>query len=172
MHPTPEPEDRAGAVPTEARDAAPTPETPAPASARTRDPVAPIQGWPLETRRPAPRGPRLSIGARGEALAAGYLAGVGMNILARNWHSKYGELDLVARDGATLVAVEVKTRTGTQYGDPLTAITAQKVSRLRRLLLEWVRVHAPRTDTLRVDAIGIVIRPGRSPRIDHIRGIS
>lgn len=113
-----------------------------------------------------------TLGARGETIAAAYLEGLGYRILARNWRSRCGELDLIVRDGETLVAVEVKTRSGDGYGSPLEAITAQKMSRLRKLLLEWVRgsdIHGAR---LRVDAIGITVRTDERPRIDHLQGVS
>ncbi len=53
---------------------------------------------------------RMRLGRRGENLAALLLQSKGYDILARNWRSKAGELDIVARDGARLVFVEVKTR--------------------------------------------------------------
>lgn len=112
------------------------------------------------------------LGARGEALAAGYLEGLGFRILDRNWRNRHGELDLVAREGQALVAIEVKTRSGTGYGGPLEAITARKSARLRRLLLDWARAHEAHAPLLRVDAIGIVLRRGEAPRIEHLRGIS
>ncbi|MCW2288123.1 putative endonuclease [Leucobacter luti] len=115
---------------------------------------------------------QLTLGARGEAVAADFLATLGYRILDRNWHSRYGELDLVVRDGDALVAVEVKTRGGEKFGDPLTAITARKVGRLRRLLFEWVRTHQERSKELRIDAVGITILPGQQPQVDHLRGIS
>ncbi|GAA1633607.1 YraN family protein [Leucobacter chromiireducens] len=114
----------------------------------------------------------LTLAARGEALAAEYLAHQGFAILDRNWHSRYGEIDLLAREGSTVIAVEVKTRSGTGFGDPLTAITARKAARLRRLLFEWLRAQRVRSEHLRIDAVGIVLRPGRAPQIDHLRGIS
>lgn len=112
------------------------------------------------------------LGIRGEAIAAAYLEERGYRILARNWRCRYGELDLVARDGGSVVAVEVKTRGGTGYGSPLEAITARKSARLRRLLLEWARESAERHAPLRVDAIGITLLPGALPRIEHLKGIS
>lgn len=128
-----------------------------------------------------------TVGARGEAIAAAYLEGLGFRILDRNWHSRYGELDLVVVDDGALVAVEVKTRTGLGYGHPLQAITQRKADRLRRLLLDWCRSSEanatgfvddtghparPWWEHLRVDAIGIVLHPGASPSIEHLRGIS
>ncbi|QIM18702.1 YraN family protein [Leucobacter coleopterorum] len=112
------------------------------------------------------------LGARGEAIAAGYLEGLGFRILERNWRNRSGELDLIARDGDTLVAVEVKTRSGTGYGNPLEAITTQKMARLRRLLLDWVRAAGERGVGLRVDAVGVTLHGDDRPRIDHLRGIS
>ncbi|QIK62238.1 YraN family protein [Leucobacter viscericola] len=126
--------------------------------------------------RTATHPPRTShnqqLGARGETIAAGYLEGLGFRILERNWRNSSGELDIIARDGGTLVAVEVKTRSGTGYGNPLEAITVQKMTRLRRLLLDWVRAAGMRGAELRVDAVGITLRGDERPRIDHLRGIS
>lgn len=112
------------------------------------------------------------LGARGESLAAAYLEERGYRILDRNWRNRHGELDLIARDRDTLVAVEVKTRSGLGYGPPLAAITARKASRIRRLLLDWIRDHEAHAPKLRVDAIGITMRERESPRIDHLRGIA
>ena len=113
-----------------------------------------------------------TLGAQGEAIAGDYLEGLGCRILDRNWRNRYGELDLVVADRSVVVAVEVKTRSGTGYGSPLEAVTARKAARLRRLLLDWVRAHARSASGLRVDVIGIVLRSGVAPQIDHLRGIS
>ncbi len=113
------------------------------------------------------------LGAHGERLAAEYLQGLGCRVLDRNWRSgRQGELDLVVRDGGSIVAVEVKTRSGSGYGTPFESITALKVARLRRLLLGWVREHQPGARGLRVDAVSVTLRPNEAPRIEHLRGIS
>lgn len=114
-----------------------------------------------------------ALGARGEALAEQFLIEQGFRLIDKNWRCRYGELDLLMRDGDSYVAVEVKTRTSVRYGTPLEAITAQKASRLRRLLLEWIREHGVRGAKLRVDGVGVIVSPdGSEPRIDHLRGIS
>lgn len=119
-----------------------------------------------------PRPHNRDVGAQGERLAAEYLETLGYRVIARNWRDgRAGELDLIVRDGDCIVAVEVKTRSGAGYGHPLEAITALKASRLRRLLLSWVRAHAPGVARLRVDAIGITLRRGEQARIDHLQGI-
>lgn len=114
-----------------------------------------------------------ALGAQGEEIAARYLEHRGYRLLARNWRDgRRGELDLIARDGGSIVAVEVKTRSGTGYGHPLEAVTARKAGRLRRLLLSWARQNRPGAARLRVDAVGITLRPGEQPRIDHLQGIA
>lgn len=125
------------------------------------------------TMKTTPASHNRTLGVEGETLAAAHLEQHGYRILARNWRCRYGELDIVAHDGETVVAVEVKTRSGEGYGSPLEAITAQKASRLRRLLLEWARESGRRRSPLRIDAIGIMLHAGGAePRIEHLRGIS
>jgi putative endonuclease len=71
-----------------------------------------------------------SLGKWGETIAADYLQENGYSIIARNWKSPYGELDIIARRMDTLSFVEVKTRTGRSYGWPEEAITLQKQEHL------------------------------------------
>ncbi len=128
----------------------------------------PTKTAPQDPERPT----RSALGALGESLAAEYLEECGYRILARNWRDgRRGELDLIVRDGDCAVAVEVKTRSGIGYGNPLESITARKAARLRRLLLAWARQSQPGTARLRVDAIGITLCAGERPRIDHLAGI-
>lgn len=126
------------------------------------------------THNQYPIGRNRELGIRGEQLAARYLEdSLGCELLAQNWRSgRQGELDLVVRDRDSIVAVEVKTRSGLGYGSPLESITSIKAERLRRLLLSWVREHRPAAKALRIDAIGITMLPGEAPLIDHLRGIA
>ena len=64
-------------------------------------------------------------------------------MLARNWRSRSGELDLVARRGAELVFCEVKSRSGSAYGHPYEAVGRAKQLRIRRLATEWLRAARP-----------------------------
>jgi putative endonuclease len=72
-----------------------------------------------------------SAGARAEELAARFLARHGLDVVARNFRTRYGEIDLIARDGATLVFVEVRLRTSRRFGGAVASITAAKRERLR-----------------------------------------
>ena len=76
---------------------------------------------------------RKATGARGEAIAARYLQRAGYEIVTTNWRCRRGEIDLIARDGATLVFVEVRTRRSADLGSPEESITAAKQRRLRQL---------------------------------------
>lgn len=69
-------------------------------------------------------------GARAEALAAEYLVRQGLTIVRRNFRTRFGEIDLIARDGGTLVFVEVRMRRSRSYGGAVESITASKRARL------------------------------------------
>lgn len=69
-------------------------------------------------------------GQAAEQAAADYLAARGLRLLERNWRCKGGEIDLVMRDGATLVFVEVRARTGSGFGGAAASITAAKRGRV------------------------------------------
>ncbi|MFC4158313.1 YraN family protein [Chitinimonas lacunae] len=69
-------------------------------------------------------------GQAAENLAAHYLAEQGVEIVARNWRCRFGEIDLIGRDGDTLVFVEVRQRGSGRYGDAAASITAAKQARL------------------------------------------
>ncbi|MGD8401176.1 MAG: YraN family protein [Bacillota bacterium] len=72
-----------------------------------------------------------TFGTWGEQLAADYLQNAGYEIVCRNYRCRYGELDLVCREGGVWCFVEVKVRRSTQYGNGLQAITASKKRHLR-----------------------------------------
>ncbi len=81
---------------------------------------------------------RQTLGKRGEDLACGELERRGYAILARRFRVRSGELDIVARDGGTLVFVEVKARSGRRFGDAAEAVTPLKQVRMARLANEYL----------------------------------
>jgi len=70
------------------------------------------------------------LGVAAENLAADFLVKQGLQIKARNWQCRFGEIDLIASDGATLVFVEVRRRASSKFGDAATSITAAKQGKL------------------------------------------
>lgn len=122
------------------------------------------------------KGSRQQVGLRGEDLAVAELTGQGMEIIARNWRCPIGELDVVAietvDDRRTLVFCEVKCRTGLGFGDPLEAITAAKLRKLRHLAAQWLISEGVHADTIRLDAIGVTMLRDQPPRLTHVKGIA
>ena len=116
---------------------------------------------------------RAEIGALGERLAADYLRGLGLRVIARNWRCRYGELDIVAADDASrgVVFVEVKTRTSDQFGGVAEAVTPEKVRRLRRLAGLWLAQQDGSWASVRVDVVTVRMGRRRDPEIVHIRGV-
>jgi putative endonuclease len=117
-------------------------------------------------------GDRQELGRDGEEAAAGYLAQRGMQVVARNWRCRYGEIDIIALDGAALVFCEVKTRRGTGFGVPLAAITTSKLARMRRLAVLWLEEHGGHRGPIRIDAVGLLRRPDGHFEVDYVRGVS
>jgi putative endonuclease len=115
---------------------------------------------------------RNEIGAHGEQLAVEHLQELGLRIVARNWRCRYGELDVIAAEGAdTLVFVEVKTRTGDGFGGVAEAVTPQKVRRIRRLAGLWLAGQESGWSQIRIDVIGVRLGRCRTPEVTHVRGV-
>ncbi|HET9073827.1 MAG TPA: YraN family protein [Solirubrobacteraceae bacterium] len=116
--------------------------------------------------------PRRRLGALGEEIAASHLMRSGYAILARNFRTRWGELDIVATNGDTLVFCEVKTRRVNRDGrDPLESVHARKQLQLRRMAGQWLAQSGPRRrmGAYRFDAIGITLdADDRLLRLDHL----
>ena len=119
------------------------------------------------------RGKPRAIGRIGEEHAVEHVIGLGWQVLDRNWRCNEGELDIIAHDpdAGALVFIEVKCRSGLGFGDPLEAVTWRKRRKLRQLCLLWLAEHRIRVDCLRIDAIGVLLRTGEKPAVNHVRGI-
>lgn len=103
------------------------------------------------------------IGRIGEALARGHLEAKGYRIVASNYHCRWGEIDLVARDGAVWAFVEVRTRRSNAYGNPEESITPGKARRLTltaRHFLVSNQISFPDPEW-RIDLVAIRLGPGR-----------
>ena len=115
------------------------------------------------------------MGRTAEGLAARHLVEAGCAIRDRNWRVSTdgvrGELDLVAIDGATLVVVEVRSRSGDRAGTAAESITWDKRRRLRRLTACYLSAH-PHRGPVRGDVVLVTWPPlGGSPIIRHLRGV-
>lgn len=104
-------------------------------------------------------------GERAETLAADFLHGKGLRIVARNYRSRYGEIDLIAREGTTVVFVEVRSRSSETYGGAAASITAAK----REKLLKTARHYLAGVSPLPPCRFDAVLLSGEPPRIEWVR---
>lgn len=110
------------------------------------------------------------LGRYGEDRAHDFLIDLGYQIIERNWRCSLGEVDLIARDGQRIVFVEVKTRRGDGSGHPFEAVTATKLSRMRKLAAEWCAENRATGVAVRLDAISVLVRHGRV-YIEHLKQV-
>jgi putative endonuclease len=121
---------------------------------------------------PSTQQQRSALGRYGEDIATRHLVESGMVVLARNWRCPHGEIDVVARDGRTLVVCEVKTRRGLDYGTPLEAVTARKMVRLRQLAAEWLDEAGLDLPDVRIDVVSVLVRTQGAAVVEHLRGVA
>lgn len=108
--------------------------------------------------------PRHTLGLAGEDAASAELVRRGYEILARRYRTRAGEVDLVARDGATVVFVEVKTRASDAYGGGAAAVTWRKRQRLARVAVEFLARCGQSNVPCRFDVV--VVTPAVVPRVE------
>lgn len=94
-------------------------------------------------------------GTQYEEMACAYLTQLGYHIIERNFSCRFGEIDIIARDGQTLVFVEVKYRKSAAYGHPFAQITPAKQNRLRMTANVYLSRFTQECDC-RFDGIGIL----------------
>jgi len=110
------------------------------------------------------------LGKWGEDLAASFLEGKGYKILERDWKSGRQDLDIIAKEGSTVVIVEVKTRRNRLFANPEEAIDYKKRANLLKAINHYTKSH-PGSSSLRFDVISIVGTPDSKPEIDHIMDV-
>jgi len=110
---------------------------------------------------------RKSLGQRGEELAAEKLIELGYTLLARNYRCAYGEIDLIAQKGETLVFVEVRTRRGTAFGSPEESITARKQAHLIAAAQHYLQENLVSNENWRIDVVAVeMAKNGKLLRVE------
>lgn len=105
-------------------------------------------------------------GMMGEELASVYLEGKGYAILEKNWRFGREEIDIIAQEKETLVAVEVKTRGGSFFGEPEEFVNRQKQKNLIKAINAYIEKNNLELE-VRFDIIGVILT-GNNHRINHI----
>jgi putative endonuclease len=118
--------------------------------------------------------PRHELGAAGEQLASEHLARLGYEIVERNYRTRWGELDIIARAGSTLAFCEVKTRrAGGAQGGAVEAVSYRKQARVRRMAASWLAERRDRgyVRVIRFDVVGVTVDAGgRLIALEHLEG--
>ena len=112
---------------------------------------------------------RQSLGRRGEDLACAELEKRGYVILERRFRTRCGELDIVARDSGVLVFIEVKARSGSNFGTPLESVTWKKRRRLSQMAAAYLCHKRLANVACRFDVISVNETAG-APTIELVRG--
>ncbi len=110
----------------------------------------------------------VEIGKEGQRIAEQYLREKGIEIVATNVYARHGEIDIIAKDGAYTVFVEVKLRKALSYGYPSEAVDYRKRKRMISAANEYIYKNRLHNANMRFDVVGILARAGKEPEITHI----
>ena len=111
---------------------------------------------------------RKSLGQRGEQTAVDYLKNQGYSIVETNWRCQYGEIDVIARQNAMLIFVEVRTRHSDNTEWAFESITPAKQKRLQALAYAYLAAHDLQHIAWRVDLVAIAWQRNGQPIIEHV----
>lgn len=136
-----------------------------------------VENKDMQREIDCPKDHRRALGRLGEEFAVAHLLARGCSLLARNYRTRRGEIDLIAFDGSTLIFVEVKTQrirtSGTRISaSPLAWLSTRQQARRRPLALAWLydRTHArPTAQNIRFDTIGVLVdASGALVDLEHV----
>ena len=109
---------------------------------------------------------RLTLGKQGEDLACRELRRRGYAVLARRFRTRFGEIDIIARDGDTLVFVEVKTRRSGRFGGAVAAVHFRKQRRLINMARSYLMGCRGTEPPCRFDVVGVTLSAGERPVVE------
>ena len=105
---------------------------------------------------------RLELGRLGEGLAADLLKKEGFRIIAKNYRTKLGEIDIIARDRDTICFIEVKTRNTADFGLPQDAVSAHKQRQIAKAALSFLKEKKLLDSKARFDVVSVVLENNHS----------
>lgn len=108
------------------------------------------------------------VGTFGESVAVRALKNAGYKILDINYRCKLGEIDVIAREGGTLVFVEVKARRSNRFGNPKMAVTQKKQRKVSMVALEYLKRNGISDEKARFDVVAVSLRSSQ-PDVEIIR---
>ena len=102
---------------------------------------------------------RIRTGKKGENIAVAYLKSNGYRIVERNYKCLFGEIDIVAKDGDTVVFIEVKSRKSEEFGDPQVAVGLEKQKKISKISLKYLEEKHLYPCNARFDVVAIKMLP-------------
>ncbi len=102
---------------------------------------------------------RIRTGKKGEEIAVAFLKSKGYMIIERNYKCLFGEIDIVAKDGDTIVVVEVKSRKSEEFGDPQVAVGREKQKKISRISLKYLEEKRLYPCNARFDVVAVKMLP-------------
>jgi len=112
---------------------------------------------------------RLDSGKKGELLAEAFLKSKGYKIIARNYRTRLGELDIIGEDKGCVVFIEVRSVNSFRFGSPLCTVNRKKQSRIAKASLAYIKKYGLQYKDCRFDVISIEGVDSPDPKIDLIR---
>jgi putative endonuclease len=107
-------------------------------------------------------------GSKGEDIACEFISSIGYEIVERNYQFGHGEIDIIAKDGVTLVFIEVKYRMNLEFGPPELSITKGKQNQIRKTASAYLWENNIKDQLSRIDVIAILQLDNQKPEINHI----
>ena len=123
----------------------------------------------LKLKKPRPKNPP-NLGQQGEQRAKKFLQNKGLRFLASNFRTPYGEIDLIFRDGAQIVFVEVKTRATIGKGQPYEAVDPRKLNHIQLAAQTYLQQNHLNSSSSRIDVVSIVLKP--KTQIQHLINVT
>ena len=111
---------------------------------------------------------RQQLGQRGEQIAVDHLKRLGYRIQHRNYRCHRGEIDIIARDGSTLVFIEVKTKSQASFGTPQAMVNRTKQHTITHVAMSYVQQQQLHNAALRFDVVAITFLADGAPDVNHI----
>ncbi|HEX7122066.1 MAG TPA: YraN family protein [Gemmatimonadaceae bacterium] len=107
------------------------------------------------------------FGLVGERVAERWLLARGWRVLQRRYRNGHRDIDLIAERDGLVAFVEVKARSGEQFGDPVEAVNWKKRNELARSAMTWIDRHGKPGEQYRFDVIGVLVT-GERVRVRHV----
>jgi len=115
----------------------------------------------------------LPTGKRGEQIARTFLSQKGFLYITSNFHSRFGEIDLIMQDGLVLVFIEVKTRSDDSLATPQEAVTLWKIQKIIKTAEYFKLLHPKLPEALRIDVVAVTLElSGEVIKIEHIENVT